>query len=489
GYHLVWTRDLVEAAMGLLAAGDRMTPLRTLTYLAASQHADGGFPQNFWLDGAPYWTGRQLDEVAFPILLADRLRRDNALAEFDPYPMVLRAARYLVTQGPVTEEERWEEASGYSPSTLAAVIAACVAAADFAEAEGDTPASAFFLSYADFLEGHLESWTVTRHGTLVPEIPEHYVRIHPVEPDDPSPEGDLDSAVLHLANQRPGEPTDFPAREVVDAGFLELVRFGVRPADDPLIVDSVRVVDRILRVDTPQGPCWRRYNHDGYGQRDDGGPFVDWGTGRAWPLLTGERGHYELAAGRPAALYLETMARFASDTGMLPEQVWDGPDLPLLHLVPGKPTGAAMPLVWAHAEFLKLLRSVEDGRVFDRLPAVERRYASGAVPRETWEVWTHRRQPTRCARDARVRIVGEEPFRLRWTTNAWTEWTDSPSTGTLAGLDFVDLPSPTVGGTEFQFTFFWPNRSAWEGRNYPLNATGPPARVDRPPPSLPHRSQ
>ncbi|MCI4322035.1 MAG: glycoside hydrolase family 15 protein, partial [Thermoplasmata archaeon] len=177
GYHLVWTRDLVEAAMGLLAAGDRTTPLRTLTYLAASQQADGGFPQNFWLDGAPYWMGRQLDEVAYPILLADRLRRDNALSEFDPYPMVRRAARYLVTQGPVTEEERWEEASGYSPSTLAAVIAACVAAADFAEAEGDAPASAFLLSYADFLEGHLESWTVTRHGTLLPEVPHHYVRI------------------------------------------------------------------------------------------------------------------------------------------------------------------------------------------------------------------------------------------------------------------------------------------------------------------------
>jgi glucoamylase len=156
-----------------------------------------------------------------------------------------------------------------------------------------------------------------------------------------------------------------PAKEIVDAGFLELVRYGVRRADDPVIVDSLRVVDAVLKVETPNGPCWRRYNHDGYGQRDDGGPYTGWGRGRAWPLLTGERAHYEFAAGRDAKPFLRAMEQFATCTGLLTEQVWDGPDRPEMHMCLGKPTTAAMPLMWAHAEYIKLLRSIKDGRVFE----------------------------------------------------------------------------------------------------------------------------
>jgi len=356
GYHLVWTRDLVQIAGGLLAAGDRTSPLRTLIYLAATQRPDGGFPQNFWLDGTAYWGGLQLDEVAFPILLADHLRRERALGEFDPYPMVARAARFLVEHGPATEQERWEEASGYSPSTLAVTISACVVAAEFARDRGDVATAEFLLVYADFLEGHVDRWTSTEHGTLVPGIPHHYVRILPVALDDPTPDERVDERTVHLLNQPTGAVADFPANEIVDGGFLELVRYGVRRADDPLVVASVEVVDRVLRVETPEGTCWRRYNHDGYGQRDDGGPYDEWGVGRPWPLLTGERGHFELAAGRTGAGCLEAMSRFATETGLFPEQVWDGPDRPDLHLALGKPTGAAVPLAWTHAEFLKLQR-------------------------------------------------------------------------------------------------------------------------------------
>src|SRR5208283_1688585 len=99
GYHLVWTRDMVNSATGLLAAGDMVTPLRALIYLACTQQKDGGFPQNFWVDGQPYWTGIQLDEVAFPIMLAWRLWRANALGNFDPYLTVLRACGYLIREG------------------------------------------------------------------------------------------------------------------------------------------------------------------------------------------------------------------------------------------------------------------------------------------------------------------------------------------------------------------------------------------------------
>src|SRR3989304_1724776 len=152
GYHLVWTRDMVNSATGLLAGNDIETPRRALVYLACSQQRDGGFPQNFWIDGTPYWSGIQLDEVAFPIILAWRLWKAEALGEFDPYPMVKAAAAYLIRQGPMTQQERWEENGGYSPSTLAASIAALVCAADFAKAHGQEITATFLEEYADFLE-------------------------------------------------------------------------------------------------------------------------------------------------------------------------------------------------------------------------------------------------------------------------------------------------------------------------------------------------
>jgi glucoamylase len=115
GYHYIWTRDMVNTATGLLAVGNTVAPLRALIYLATVQHDNGRFPQNFWIDGTAYWGGNQLDEVAFPILLAWRLYRENALAEFDPYHLIKRGAGYLVRHGPATAQERWEDSSGYSP--------------------------------------------------------------------------------------------------------------------------------------------------------------------------------------------------------------------------------------------------------------------------------------------------------------------------------------------------------------------------------------
>ena len=296
GYHLVWTRDMVSSATGLLAAGNTATPLRALIYLAASQLPDGGFYQNFFVSGEPHWRGVQLDEVAFPILLARRLHQEKALDRFDPYVMVLRAAGFLIRNGPATAQERWEEASGYSPSTLAVNIAALLCAAAFARERGEPGTAQYLEEYADFLECHIEAWTVTTAGSLLPGVPRHDIRIDPVRMDDVQPDEDPNAGILRIANRAPGAQAEFPARDVVDAGFLELVRYGVRAADDPLMQDSLRVVDAVLRVDAPAGPAWRRYNHDGYGQRDDGGAYAWWGTGRAWPLLTGERGHYELAA-------------------------------------------------------------------------------------------------------------------------------------------------------------------------------------------------
>lgn len=380
GYHLVWPRDLMQSAVGLLAAGLRETPRRALIWLACLQDASGELPQNSWIDGEAYWRGLQLDEVAAPVLLAWRLREAEALGGFDPWTLVSRAAAYLMLNGPVTRQERWEEASGYSPSTLAAILAALVCTAEFARERGDEASAACALDYADWLSAHLEDWTVTTCGELLPGTPRHYLRICPPAAvgERPSP----DTAELVIAN---GGGTH-PARNVVGTDFLALVRLGLRDPQDPAIVDSLAVIDAVLKRDLPQGPGWLRYNHDGYGQKADGAPFDGTGRGDVWPLLSGERGQYELAAGRDPLPFIHSLERFANAGGMLPEQVWCEPANGS-GFKPGDPTGSAMPLCWAHAEYLNLVRSRAEGVPFDRVRPAHERYVVKRTA-STHEMWT-----------------------------------------------------------------------------------------------------
>lgn len=464
GYHLVWTRDLVKSVTGLLAVGDTRTPLRSLIYLAVTQRPDGGFYQNFWLDGRPHWRGIQLDEVAFPILLAWQLWKRNALGNFHPFEMVRRAAGFLIREGPITPQDRWEESSGYSPSTLAVHIAALICAAEFFDHHRDHNTAAFIRDYADFLESHIEHWTVTTEGTLVPEIPRHYIRINPAIAIDCVDE-DPNHGTLALANQSPGARCEFPAKEIVDPGFLELVRYGVRSAHDPVIQDSLRVVDAALKVETPFGPSWRRYNHDGYGQRDDGSSFNGWGTGRPWPLLTGERGHYEVAAGHDPEPYLRALENFAEGMGLIPEQIWDAPDVPARFLRFGGSTGAAQPLLWAHSEYVKLHRSIADGKVFDLIDPVYDRYVGGNGTRKPIEVWKFNHQAQTVPAGTLLRIQANSSFLLHWTTNEWAHATDLRSETTGVGIDYVDVPLPT-NQIILKFTFFWFEENRWEGKDY-----------------------
>ena len=474
GYHLVWTRDMVHSATALLACGNLDLPRRALVYLAVSQHDDGGFCQNFWVNGDPYWSGVQLDEVAFPMILAWRVWRAGGLHRFDPYPMVRAGAAFLIREGPVTAQERWEEASGYSPSTLAATIAALVCAADFARDRGETALATFIEEYADYVESHVERWTVTRAGGLVPGIARHYIRINPVAVDNPTAPDDPDAARLALANQPPGQPYEWPAKDIVDAGFLELVRYGIRAPGDVLVEDSLRVIDAVLEVTTPFGRCWYRYNHDGYGNRADGGPFLGNGVGRPWPLLTGERGHYELAAGRAVEPYLRALEAFAGSRALLPEQVWDRDDA-TLGMALGRPTGAAMPLLWAHAEYVALLRSVRDGVPFDRIEPVAARYL-GTGGRRDLEVWKPRRQVASVARGNTLRIQAPVPFRLHWTRDDWQSAQDSDSIDTGIDMGYVDIPVAAAQQAPLRFTFYWRGdadlpgfrrtREQWEGRDY-----------------------
>ncbi len=464
GYHLVWTRDMCHSVTGLLAAGDAEVPLRALIYLACTQKEDGGFYQNFWINGEPNWRGIQLDEVALPILLAWRLREAKALQSFDPYPMVLKAAGYLIHHGPVTPQERWEECSGYSPSTLAAHIAALICAAAFARERGQQATGQYLEEYADFLESHIEGWTVTTQGSLMRGMPRHFIRIHPADARDAQPDEDANHGLLQLQNQPPGSRGAYPAKEIVDAGFLQLVRYGIRKPGEALIEDSLQVVDSVLRVDTPFGRSWRRYNHDGYGQRSDGGPYQGFGYGHAWPVLTGERGHYELAAGRDVQPFIQAMEGFATSTQLLPEQVWALPDQPTAHMVFGRPTGGAMPLLWAHSEYLKLVRSAADDQVFDLIPKVADRYRQ---PRTTapLEIWKFNRQVRSLSSGAVLRIQAAAAFRLRWTCDEWkqTHDTDSKSIGT--GHEYVDI-RVLAQRSPIRFTFFWTAVGRWEGRDF-----------------------
>jgi glucoamylase len=410
-----------------------------------------------------------LDETAFPILLARRLHDAKALQDFDPYSMVLRAAGYLIDQGPVTPQERWEENSGYSPSTLAAHIAALICAATFARERGQLATAQYFAEYADFLESHLESWTVTTEGSLVPGIHRHFIRIHPADPNDPQPDEDANHGVLRLRNRPTGTTVAFSAKEIVDAGFLELVRYGIRQPEDSLIEDSLRVVDAHLKVDTPCGPCWRRYNHDGYGQRKDGEPYQGWGYGHAWPLLTGERGHYELAAGRDVQPFIRTMESFATSTKLLPEQVWALADQPKSHMYLGRPTGGAMPLAWAHAEYIQLVRSATDGQVFGLISEVADRYCNRNRVPPPMELWKFNRQVRLVRSGGILRIQAASSFRLHWTCDEWTQAYDTTSTPIGTGHEFVDIRVPARQKAPIRFTFYWPSVGRWEGRDFQVS--------------------
>ncbi len=470
GYHLVWTRDMVQSATALLACGRVDTARRALVYLACTQNPDGGFSQNFWVNGTPYWTGIQLDEVAFPIILAWRLWKLDGLARFDVVPFVERAAAYLVRNAPITQQERWEENAGYSPSTLAAVISALICAAEIMRAHGGLELGAFLEEHADWIEGHLEDWTVTNKGVLHPEVKRHYMRIRPPECGEPYAHEGCGRETVHINNRPPGEPTEFEARAIIDAGFLELVRYGIRAADDPLIVDSLKVVDHVLKVETPKGPCWRRYNHDGYGQQADGGPFQGYGEGGAWPLLLGERAHYELAAGRDIGDLIATYEKFASAGGMLPEQIWDRPDG--FGMALGDPAASAMPLVWAHAEYLKLLRSAFDGEVFDRIPPVEERYAKGHR-QTTIEIFKMRRQIRTMEAGRTLRITAQQHFRVLWTADDWKTQAMVEASSLGCAGSYADLPTDTKQASQLSFTLYWTEENRWEGRNFDVALESP----------------
>ena len=362
GYHAVWSRDLYEVATAFHAMGDTAAANRTLDYLFnVQQKQNGSFPQNSWVDGRPIGGGLQIDQVAFPLILAYQFGRTDRRTWLKH---VRPAADFIIRHGPVTDQDRWEEKSGYSPATIAAEIAGLVCAARIARLNGDLKAAAQYLKNADDWSQNVERWTATTTGPFGEG--NYYLRI--------TQKGNPNAGARIEINSGGGV---YDEREIVDAGFLELVRLGIRSANDPLVVKSLAVADKMIKVDTPLGAGWYRYNHDAYGERSDGGDYDGQkGVGRLWTLLAGERGEYELASGdrAQARKRLDTMLAFANDGAMISEQVWDRQESPAASFRFGAGTGSATPLAWSMAQFIRLAINLNRGRNVETPQIVAARY-------------------------------------------------------------------------------------------------------------------
>ncbi len=469
GYHLIWPRDLVESAGGLLAAGANDDALRVLHYLEATQEADGHWPQNMWLDGRPYWDGLQMDETAFPILLVDLLRREAPLC-FGTiqhwWPMVRKAACFIAANGPVTQQDRWEEDGGYSPFTMAAEIVALLITADLAEELGQHAPAEFFRDMADTWNFNMERRTYATNTDLARQVgvEGYYVRITP----PPS----ADSAASPLQGFVPIKNRvthdDVPAVAIISPDALSLVRFGLRRYDDPRILNTVKVIDALLRVKLPIGPNWYRYNGDGYGEHADGSPFDGTGIGRPWPLLAGERAHYEVAAGRLdlARALLTVMENSTGATRLMPEQVWDKQDIPERELFTGKASGSACPLVWAHSEYIKLRRSLLESRVFDQPPQTVKRYIELNTSARYFN-WRFNNKPRTMPLGKKLRILLMDRAIVHWSFDNWKTSHDGWTEDSGCRLEYLDLPTETlVSGQQIVFTLYWKTSARWEGRDF-----------------------
>jgi len=470
GYHLVWPRDLVETAGALLAAGAVADAVRVLRYLEATQEAEGNWAQNLWLDGRPYWSGIQMDETAFPILLIDLLRREapEALGALDRWwPMVRKAVSFILRNGPVTQQDRWEEDAGYSPFTLAAEISALLAGADIADLTRHADQAQTMRDAADAWNDNIERWVYATGGDLAEQlgIAGYYVRIAPPTTDAAA---SPTQGFVPIKNRPPGSDGD-RAYHIISPDALALVRFGLRAPDDPRILNTLRAIDALLAVELPQGPCWYRYNGDGYGEHKDGSAFDGAGIGRPWPLLAGERGHYALAGGHrdEAEAMLTVMENSTTaESRPLPEQVWDATDIPALELFRGKPTGSACPLVWAHSEYIKLRRSIRDNKIFDQPPQTVKRYLVDKHVRQIFG-WRFNNKTRSIPRNKTLRIVLLNPGRVHWTVDGWNSTHDTDARDTGLGIHILDLPTASLPpGAQAIFTFFWPNENRWEGTDY-----------------------
>ncbi len=457
GYHVLWPRDLAEVAMGRLAAGDPAAARSGLFYLACTQKEDGSWSQNMWLDGTEHWSAEQMDGIAIPILLADQLRRAGELGHADPWPMIRNAVSYLVQNGPVTAQDRWEAVPGYTVYTMACEVAALLAAADFADDAGEPGTGQFLRETADAWNDAIDSYTYVTGTKLAREhgVEGYYVRIMPrdvVENRDPH------RLRITLPNHLWGTRSR-RAVEILSPDALALVRFGLRSAHDPRLLSTVKLLDATLKRELSTGPGWIRSTDDGYGEHSDGAPFNGRGIGRCWPLLAGERAHFAVAGGdrEMAGKLAQTISRQTSAGGMIPEQVWDAPDIPQHQLFNGHPTGSGMPLAWAHAEFVKLLRSIEAGQVWDMPPQPVERYQVQQRS-SPFEIWNDKERRAWVTPGKSLRVDLRAAAEVRWRFDGEGVWQTARTGDPVLGVHSCTIHLPRQKGSWRKLAFeLWPD--------------------------------
>ena len=449
-YREVFARDLYEAWTAMYLAGDEQTARDMTRFLfERQQQPDGSMPRNSLTNGkpAPDSFGTQLDECAYPIVMALAV----GLTGKDYYEDHIKpAADFVIAHGPAFGNERWEEQSGYSPSTISAEIAGLVAAAEIADRNGDAASAAVWRGVADEFQRNLKRWTLTTNGPRSDEP--YFIRL--------SKNGDPDAAISY--NLGNGGPT-LDQRDVIDAGFLEYSRLGLLPAGDPDIVRSLAVVDAAIRRTTASGEGFYRYNGDGYGDRSSDGrpwPPSNQGNGHLWPVLAGERGQWEVARGDTGGAIerLQAMAAMSSGVGLIPEQAWELDDLPpspfgtdptqaSIGFANGKPAGSASALTWSAGQFVRLTLDVAAGRQLDTPAYTVDRYIThtqGTTP------LTVTSPADQSAVDGSVSVQGTSKAGNRiavTATNTDNSFASVSATSTAGDDGAFSVDVPLTGGT------------------------------------------
>jgi glucoamylase len=442
--------------------------IRIANYLMSTQEADGKWSQNMWLEGEPYWKAVQMDQVALPLLLIEtchshKLIDSERMKRY--WPIIKKAISFLIMNGPATQQDRWEQQPGLSPYTLATEVAGLLAGAQLAEINKDEELAGYCYDTADYWNANIERWTYAEGTELAKQygVAGYYVRINPYN----QPLAAVKDKQFTVHHHKAGEGT-IRINEDISVDALALVRFGLRAPDDERILNTIRLIDATLKIETPTGPCWHRFSKDGYGEDAKGEPFTNYGTGigRGWPLLTGERAHYELAAGNiaKAKALLKTMESFANNE-LLPEQIWDTNDIPEKDLFFGKHSQSAMPLTWAHAEYLKLSRSIQRKKVFDMPAYTSERYIRNKKD-SPYTIWRFNWMTTEMPGDKTLRIEVLAPATIHWSNDGWQTIKDVKTRPVIPGLHMADIPPGDKNAGAIQFTFFWPEANHWENKDY-----------------------
>ncbi|MDI2113839.1 glycoside hydrolase family 15 protein [Commensalibacter nepenthis] len=458
GYHLVWPRDLVEVGFSMLICGMLLEAQQILSYLISIQQPDGHWIQNNFADGRPYWQGLQLDEVAFPVLFAVKLQEQNLIHDMQDVvaQMIKKAITFIVQNGPISPQDRWEENSGISPFTLSLTISALVAGASSGFL--DKKDAEYALKIADDWNNRLESWVYVQNTDLDKEyqISGHYIRINP---SSSSPQ----EGYVELRNRNGKQ---IKTSDLLGLDYLYLTRLGLRKPTDPRIIETTKLIDKVLCVTLPNGPYYYRYNEDGYGEHEDGSAFDGNGIGRLWPFLSGERGHQAILCKENAEPYLKALLASASIGGMLPEQIWDQEDIPQYGLYKGRPSGSAMPLIWAHAELIKLIYTYTTKKTIEQLDCVVDRYLN--TKRKINEIyWYDDIECSSVSSNYTLWIQANKPFTLHYGLNGWQQVQDQPSHLIGLGMYGVPLNLENLSGQTINFTRRF-NQNDWENKNWDI---------------------